>query len=158
MGAPKVRVAALRDPDDMRGLAYVPELLVYELTAPTDKGAYVLAEFSEAVLVKRADLWVETAFGGTSPTLEIGTDTNNDALIDTADYNEEAADAYATNVGSSNADNPAGLMLADGDSLHATFGGSPNGTGKAVVVLEIFRMAEFQSSPNYAFTNTDNIS
>lgn len=153
MLAPKVRVAKLHDPADMRGLAYVPHLFVLTLDAPLVAGYTVLAEWDEAIMIKRADLWVTEAFVG-GMTCEIGVDTNQDALIDTADYDEAVLNAWATNVGSSNANFPNGMFLPAGDQLRATWDGT--GTlGEICLVLELYRMAIFNATPNYAFVPGD---
>ena len=95
MGAPKIRVAALHNPEDMRGLAYVPELYVISLVAPAVAGYTVIAEYTDAIMIKRADLWVTEAFVG-GMLCEVGIDTNQDALIDSADYDEAVLNAWAT--------------------------------------------------------------
>ena len=156
MVAPKIRIAALHRQDDMRGVAYVPELYVVKIDAPLATGAVILAEYTTAILVKSCDLWVQTALGS-SDTCEIGVDDNFDALIDTADYDEETLNSWATNVGSSNADFPNGMILPAGDQLVAKFDGTPDGTGTVLVIFELFRLAEFLASPNYSFDENDSV-
>lgn len=120
---PEVRFSKA-GPNGQQGISYVEKVLAFkkESISGTSNNDFWVAP--AGVFITQAFLRVDTGVDG-SGTVELGTDSNADALIDTADYTEATAGNYATNIGSSNADNPEGLYLDAGDTIRLTVGGTP---------------------------------
>lgn len=146
-GQPFVRHSGA-GPFSIEGKSFVPKILTFKKTVTgavnedfwtAPPGAFILQAFVR----------IETALDG-SGTAELGTDANSDALIDTVDYDEAAADAYATNIGSANADNPEGLYLPDGDVIRLTIGGTPT-VGEIEGFIAYIELDSIQEEKDFHF-------
>jgi hypothetical protein len=126
-------------PNSLAGVSFVPKVITVTLDLSTGAGNYDFWTAPAGTLITRVDAVAEDAADG-SATMELGTDGNADALIDTLDsFDPTSADAWATNHGSANADNPDGLFLPAGDVLRATIGGTPT-TGTVRLVIQYFEL------------------
>jgi hypothetical protein len=151
MTQPTVRFAATRDSSSIQGVSFVPKIKTFKVTVTgADNLDFWLAP--AGTFVSRVVAWIEDALNG-SGTVEIGTSANADALIDTADWNEANANAVATNVGSSNADNPAGLFLPTATQMRITIGGSPT-EGTVCGFIEYFELADMCADDNIHYDLT----
>lgn len=128
MSYPKLRFDANRNSESIQGVSIMPIAKMVKLTVTGDENVdFMLAP--ENCWVDRVIAWTVTALS--QGTVELGTDGNPDALIDSADYDETTGDTVATNRGSSNADSPNGLFLAAGDQLRITVSGTDDGNEAA---------------------------
>ena len=123
-----------KPPHDMDGVSYEPQYVLcdVEITGAANLDFFLAGK---RVFIERVDLFVIEALD--DGTVEVGVSDNADALIDTADYTETTAGQHATNVGSSNADNPKGLYLKDGGQVRITVAGSAT-EGRVAVLLKIW--------------------
>lgn len=138
MNQPRLQVETVHLAEtSMLGAVYQKLSRTFEVTI-TAAGSVVLWKIPAGTFIDRVVAQVQTALNG-SGTFEVGVDSNADELIDTADYTETNADAWATNVGSSNADQPNGKYYPSLADLKATVGGTPT-AGKVRVLVEYWML------------------
>ena len=136
MNQPRLQVEAVHGGElSMDGQVYIPLTRTFEVTV-TEAETIVAWKIPAGTFVKQAIAQIETALNG-SGTVELGVDSNLDEFIDGADWVETNADAWATNLGSSNADQPNGKYYPTGGDMKVTIGGAPT-AGKVRFVVEYY--------------------
>jgi len=114
----------LAGPMGMQGVSFAPKVAFFRkdgISGTSNDDFFVApagAFIAQAVI--RCDLDLDG-----SGTVELGTDGNPDALIDTTDFDASTAGNWATNIGSASAAAANGLYLPSGDTIRLAVGGTP---------------------------------
>ena len=122
-GQPQVRHSEA-GPFSDDGLSFLPKILTFKkegISGTSDNDFWVAPT---GVFIQMAGMRVVTALDGT-PTVELGTDGNPDALIDTTGFDATTIGNSGSNIGSATAVGAIGLYLDAGDTMRLAIGGSP---------------------------------
>jgi hypothetical protein len=136
-GQPRVRFAEHFNPGNVAALAYVPKTIAVQLE-PSAAGTFDFWTAPAGVIITRSDIFCEVAFDGTTPTVELGTDGDDDALIDTTGFDCTTEGNWGTNIGSASAAAATGLYLPSGDTMRLTVTGTDFTQGKVSALITYF--------------------
>lgn len=99
-------------------------------------GAFVVGEIPAKTLVLHSAVLVTTAWTGTSPTLDLGDEDNDDAFVDNADVTEGTAAAYISCAGAdAGSTSKHGAYYSAQKNIILTIGGTDLTTGVAYGLL-----------------------
>jgi len=130
----KVHTPAFQAGEIDEGNGYLPKVLAYEFTT-SGSGYDDFLYVPPGTFIEKAVLFVKEALD-TGALLDLGTDGNEDALIDNTDVTEDAVGAVNTSTTA-----PNGLYFEDGDMLRLTVG-NDNSQGVVVVYLWLWNFLE----------------
>jgi hypothetical protein len=120
---PEVRFD-LAGPMGMEGVSFIPKVVTFEKTGISGAGNDDFWAAPAGCFISQAYIRADVALdsGGT---VELGTDGDADALIDTTDFTATGLGNSASNLGSATAAGAIGLYLEAGDLIRLTVGGTP---------------------------------
>jgi hypothetical protein len=122
-GQPSIRFN-LAGPFGFQGISFVPKVITFQKDAISGTSNNDFWVAPAGTFIAQACIFADTELDG-SGTVELGTDGNPDALIDTTTFDASTADNWATNIGSTTAAAANGLYLPDGDTMRLAIGGTP---------------------------------
>lgn len=109
--------------------------------------AYTVGEIPAGTVVMEAGIVVVTAFAGTSPTLDLGDEDNDDGWTDNADVTEGTAGFYGFRGGSdAGATYKHGKYYSAAKRITLTLGGTSLTAGKAYGLLHCLDVSEVIST------------
>lgn len=120
---PEVRFD-LAGPMGMQGVSFVPKVVTFRKDAISGTSNNDFWVAPAGVFISQAFIRADTELDG-SGTVELGTDGNPDALIDTTTFDPSTAGNSATNIGSATAAAANGLYLHASDTIRLAIGGTP---------------------------------
>lgn len=137
-------------PHGVQGLTLVPKAFLAGFDI-TGTGVDDFWTIPAGTFIQQVILNVETGLDE-GATVEVGLDDNADAFIDTADFTDANAEAYATNIGSSNADYPKGLYVSASDLMRLTVAGTTAPTvGRVRVLVTYWELDAAEANPGLHF-------
>lgn len=128
----------LAGPMGIQGVSFVPKVFTASFAGSQGAGNYDFWVAPAACLIHSVFCVVETALDGTA-TMDLGTDGNLDAMLDTTDCNPTVLNAMYTNLGGTTNDEKQGTYLAAGDTIRLTIGGTPT-LGELKFVFVIYEL------------------
>jgi hypothetical protein len=140
---PKTRVAARRDPDDISGFSYQPVVKAVKVTVGATGADKELLRVDAGTYVRCAAR-IETVLNGTSPTVDIGTASDPDALIANSALDAETVDDVAESVG--------GILFAADGIVTIDIGGTSVTQGVVEVVFELYNFDDMMGDPHNEVT------
>lgn len=150
-GQPEVRFSKA-GPWSKEGVSLVPKVLSFKKTAISGTSNNDFWVAPAGVLITRADVRIDVALDG-SGTVELGTDGNPDALIDTTGLDTSTIGNWATNIGSASAAAANGLYLEAGDTIRLAIGGTPT-VGAVSGIIQYFELDEIVDNVGVHFDLT----
>lgn len=125
-------------PNGQQGISYVEKVLTFkkESISGTSNDDFFVAP--AGVFITQAFIRADVELDGT-PTVEVGTDGDPNALIDTTAFDATTAGNWGTNIGSATAAGANGLYLEASDTLRIAIGGSPT-QGEVSGFIKYFEM------------------
>jgi hypothetical protein len=94
MEQPKIRIAPLRDLTDMSGFIYAPVVKAISVTISGEDTDVPVLRVDAGTYVEVIQR-VKTALDGTTPTADLGTSADEDALMDNTEIAQATANAVA---------------------------------------------------------------
>lgn len=150
-GQPELRFSKA-GPWSREGVALVPKTLSFKKTAISGTSNNDFWVAPAGVFIQQAFVRADVALDG-SGTVELGTDGNPDALIDTTDFDPTTIGNSATNIGSATAVGANGLYLEAGDTIRLAVGGSPT-VGAVSGFIQYFEMDDILENKGVHFDLT----
>jgi hypothetical protein len=142
-GQPSVRFN-LAGPFGQEGVSFLPKIATVKL-AVAAAGNYDFMTMPAGTFVAEVIAHVAVALDGT-PTVNVGTDANSDAFIDTLDFDATTVNTTLSSAASTNANSPNGLYLAAADTLRIAVGGTPT-TGEVHLLVKWYEMDSMFAEP-----------
>lgn len=119
---PSVRFDAA-GPFGFQGISFVPKVITFRKDAIAGTSNNDFWAAPAGVYVLQAFVRCDTGLDG-SGTVELGTDGDPDAFVDTTGFDASAAGNFGTNIGTTVA-GASGLYLNAGDNIRLAIGGTP---------------------------------
>jgi len=150
MAQAKLRFRTTPNPDSMDGQFFVQHILACKVTVEGDE-TVKLWDIPADVLITEVITWVETVLDGTTPLINVGSDSEDDP-----DNFCNDADGATVNTVVLSRDSlaPAGVHYPTGGSVWAKVSstGSDCDAGVFLVLIEYINLADVLASPNFSYT------
>ncbi|MDR7037397.1 hypothetical protein J2X36_002144 [Methylobacterium sp. BE186] len=132
---------SVRHPEDT-GIGYVRRTLTFDMAAATTGLGLPIGAMEGGTMPLYVHVYIETAFNGTTPTLDIGTTDNASGFAASASV-APGTTGFKGNLSGA----LTGIPLAGHRVVYAKVGGTGATTGKATIVLTFANKREVEGIP-----------